>query len=144
MSEEDKKIVTSSELKNWLSGVLDFQPADWVPDAGQWVKILDKINSLDDTPPQPKVQTRPAFIEQPQQQPPQQQRPRNPRPQAPLDGNNTKLPPPKPRAPDQMVVQQSGPSSITGEGDTKVTNTGTTYKTGTIDTSDGEYTSQFK
>lgn len=54
--------ITVSELKQWLSGVEDMQPADWIPNAEQWKKIRAKIAQLSEevdeiAPATPTIQT---------------------------------------------------------------------------------------
>lgn len=45
---KEQEFITISEFKQWLSGVEDMQPDDWVPDSGQWAKIRAKIECLAD------------------------------------------------------------------------------------------------
>jgi hypothetical protein len=42
---------TFNEFKNWLEGVIDMQenPTDWSPSRVQWIKILEKINSIEES-----------------------------------------------------------------------------------------------
>lgn len=43
-------VVTPAELKQWLNGILEFQPAEFAPTPGQWAVIRDKIFALEDFP----------------------------------------------------------------------------------------------
>lgn len=45
---KEQEFISISEFKQWLSGVEDMQPDDWVPDSIQWAKIRAKIESLAD------------------------------------------------------------------------------------------------
>jgi len=38
--------ITVKEFKMWLEGVIEMQDEDWIPDARQWKKILDKIYEI--------------------------------------------------------------------------------------------------
>jgi hypothetical protein len=140
---EDKK-VSVSEFKNWLDGVLDFQPEDWVPDRGQWEKILNKIKQLDENTSQP---ARAAPV------PAAPKGPRNPRPVPPLNVGKAEmdatveLPDIVPERQNRQVVtvQQNGPPKIVdaGDGGAKIIDTGQIHKTGNINTRDGNYTSDW-
>jgi hypothetical protein len=47
MSEEAKQvIITVKEFRMWLEGVEEMQAEGWVPDARQWQRIRDKINTI--------------------------------------------------------------------------------------------------
>lgn len=48
MSKVKKKnnVMTPSELKSWLNGILEFQTKDWVPDKAQWETIRERIFNL--------------------------------------------------------------------------------------------------
>lgn len=51
MTIKKKKNLTKTstrELKYWLSGILEFQPVDWIPSKEQWKTIREKIFSLED------------------------------------------------------------------------------------------------
>lgn len=37
---------TVAEFKAWLTGIMEFQPKDWCPNAAQWKAIQDRINNL--------------------------------------------------------------------------------------------------
>lgn len=37
---------TVAEFKAWLTGIMEFQPKDWCPDAAQWKAIQDRISNL--------------------------------------------------------------------------------------------------
>lgn len=41
--------ISVREFRAWLSGVEEMQPDGWSPDAGQWKKIREKINTLADS-----------------------------------------------------------------------------------------------
>jgi hypothetical protein len=40
--------ITVKEFKMWLAGVIEMQDDDWIPDARQWQKVLDKIFDIAD------------------------------------------------------------------------------------------------
>ncbi len=40
--------ISVAEFKQWLSGVEDMQPGDWIPNSEQWKKIRAKIAQLSD------------------------------------------------------------------------------------------------
>jgi len=154
---EDKKGVSVTDFKNWLSGVLDFQPEDWTPNAEQWKKILDKIEQLDET----QHQHAPEVITQAQQ--PQRKRPHGPileegksvgktsggtAPSNPVEnvinGPSVKLPDLPEKQKHVRVEKAGAPSIVEDEGTGKrVISTGEVHKMGTIDTSDGTYKSSF-
>lgn len=46
-----KKTTTAQELKAWLQGIQEFQPADWTPNKAQWDAIRDRIMSLPEIVP---------------------------------------------------------------------------------------------
>jgi hypothetical protein len=135
--------VSVNEFKNWLDGVLDFQPDDWVPDAEQWEKILNKINQLDDTEKQVTV-SQPMPEKQPPAQGLGQQQPktRNPRPQGPLSVNpeeKVALPDIKPKKKHVEVRRQAAPQ-VDESGRVQ---TGDVHVMGDINTRDEEYESTF-
>jgi len=143
----DKKTVSVSEFKNWLTGVLDFQPEDWVPDSGQWEKILNKIMQLDersgvpDNRPVAPVEAAPVISTPQTKQAPAA---RNPRPVGPMDQQPAvPLPEVKPREKHVTVQKSSSPQVIEGQDGNRVIDTGTVHKMGNIDTSDKDYTSSF-
>ena len=45
--------ITIKDFKMWLEGVEEMQASDWVPDARQWQRIREKINSIEDIAPAP-------------------------------------------------------------------------------------------
>ena len=140
---DNEKSVSLNEFKSCLSGVLDFQPEGWVPDDGQWTKILDKINQLNDTTSIMAPPVSPAKgIESAVSTQPESRKPKNPRPHPPLSNDKVKLPPLPERKPDQLVVQSQGRQQLGDDG--KTIDTGKLYKTNVIDTADGTYDSQFK
>ena len=148
MSDETR--VSVREFKNWLSGVLDFQPDDWVPNAEQWGKIRNKIDQLDETVDinqQPVQATQPVQAEMTQPSV-GQPAPRNPRAHGPtlLDKQApVKLPDETPPKPKQVTVKKTGqPQVIKGEGGGRVIDTGVVHEMGVIDTSETEYESSFK
>lgn len=63
-SNKTAKTLTVSQLKAWLRGIQEFQPADWTPSKEQWQAIRDKIMNLDETE-LAQVQT---YVEEPEQQ----------------------------------------------------------------------------
>lgn len=139
MSDETK--VTVSEFKNWLSGVLDFQPDDWVPNAEQWEKIHNKINQLDDE----LIQVKAPRVDTGR---PNQSATRHPRPAGPavpgMDGPAVQLPEPPPKEKHVNVKQTSPPKIITGEdGTERVLDTGKVHEMGVIDTREKDYESSF-
>lgn len=46
MTEEKTKTISLKEFKMWLEGVEEMQADGWVPDARQWQRIRDKIDSI--------------------------------------------------------------------------------------------------
>lgn len=46
-----KKGTSAKEIKAWLRGIQEFQPADWTPSVEQWNAIREKIYSLDEVAP---------------------------------------------------------------------------------------------
>jgi hypothetical protein len=42
-----EKKTSHRDFLNWLEGVKDMQPEDWVPDADQWKRIQEKIDLVD-------------------------------------------------------------------------------------------------
>lgn len=46
-SSTDKKL-TVTELKFWLSGILEFQTNEWIPNKNQWETIKNKIFELEE------------------------------------------------------------------------------------------------
>jgi hypothetical protein len=148
-----KKMISVSDFKNWLSGIREFQPEDWVPNLDQWNKILGKIEDIEESVSAPQVSSAEINPEvgsyyspsaKPQKNPQGAARPVRTRPQAPLDsGGAVKLPDnPVKVVPKQVTVEKVGVPTRDVEG--KVLNTGDVYKTGVIDTSKGDYESQFK
>lgn len=134
------KEITVSYLKSWLSGVLDFQDDDWVPNKEQWEKILGKIFMLTEEPQK----------ELPVAPPTKQNSPTT----APVksvpsgksinidDGERVDLPSAPPKPPRQVrVKQQSAPSKNESDG---TINTGQVVETGNIDTSKSGYRSSFE
>lgn len=47
--------ITVKEFRYWLEGVIEMQDEDWIPDARQWNKILEKIYEISDE--QPKLRS---------------------------------------------------------------------------------------
>ena len=76
-------VVTPAELKQWLNGILEFQPDEFAPTPGQWAVIRDKIFALEDFPaslgPQHAqtfhYQNGPQVVQSPQAQQPYVARP---------------------------------------------------------------------
>lgn len=139
---DSKKTVSVSEFKNWLTGVLDFQPDNWTPNLEQWKKILDKIQSLEElsAPETKQVDVKP--VTQPKTRPVGpiiEKKEAGVEPS--LTDQKVKLPdlPPKER----HVTVEKRPPSVIGDGKEKVIDTGEVHKMGTIDTTDGQYRSTF-
>lgn len=44
-------IVTLTEFKAWLTGVIEMQDDDWCPSPAQWIKIRDRIDALAEPEP---------------------------------------------------------------------------------------------
>lgn len=42
----DAQHITLNEFKFWLEGVEEMQPENWTPDARQWARIREKINTI--------------------------------------------------------------------------------------------------
>lgn len=69
-----KKVVSKTskkqsikEFKAWLSGISEFQPNDWCPNAEQWSLIKEKIANLqDEVYVAPREREEPAHSNQPQ------------------------------------------------------------------------------
>lgn len=144
-----EKKVSVNEFKNWLDGVLDFQPDDWVPNAEQWKKIRDKIDQLEDAPPQVASNAQqPAMgVSEPE---PVHNKPaaRNPRPSGPLSidmDQKVKLPDTPPVTKQKhLITQKTGEARVIDSGSgQKIIDTGVTHKMENIDTSDGNYKSSF-
>lgn len=62
------KTVSTSEIKQWLRGILEFQPAEFTPTAQQWAVIRDKIFALDETVPEYTASFEAQHRQTPQQQ----------------------------------------------------------------------------
>ena len=118
----DEKKISMKEFRMWLQGVEEMQADDWVPDARQWQRIREKIDSVDDG--QPVVQT-PAVSAPVQQQPAQTFAP--PLPAVPA--GPSMMPPPSRMA-------QGPASGPFAKGNTPV-------RTPDIDSSSGKYESSF-
>lgn len=71
---EDKKI-TVKEFKMWLEGVEEMQPEGWLPDARQWSRIREKINSIEETVAQQQAPQQSFALPPVPQQPIQRQTP---------------------------------------------------------------------
>lgn len=160
MSEE--KAVTVQELKNWLEGVLDFQEEGWAPNTDQWEKIKKKIFNLEESPkyawdgdvqmPPERVEPKPKAQEKPKganpskvignelsdipitkvQENPDIDRPLNPKKLPPVSNKTQRL-----------SVDQNQSPTIEEMGEGRVVHSGKRITTGNIDTSDGEYHSDF-
>lgn len=139
----DEKRVSVSEFKNWLSGVLDFQPDDWVPNEQQWAKIRNKIDQLDDTPTVVSRPTSVASIPNTRATPVQSEKSSVPIPD--LDQPPVKLPDAARKKQQHVRVKQSSsPRVIEGEdGSEKIFDTGKMHEMGVIDTSEKTYESSF-
>jgi hypothetical protein len=48
----DNKMISIREFKMWLQGVEEMQDANWIPNATQWAKIREKINTIADVAPE--------------------------------------------------------------------------------------------
>lgn len=150
---DDKITVSVNEFKNWLEGVLDMMPKDWVPDAEQWGKVRNKIDQLDDSPVievVPVVEPVPAKVKLDAAAVPQAPAAiqKNPRPAGPNIDMEQKVklpdPPEQPARRKHVQVQKTRPAKVIDAGDGKtVIDTGTVHKMGEIDTSDGNYKTSF-
>jgi len=100
---EDKKI-TVKEFKMWLQGVEEMQPEDWTPDARQWARIREKINSIEESVGQQPVATQPL-----------QPMPTNPvpRPLPAVPAGPSMMPPPQAARPAQLSGPFANPESPT-------------------------------
>lgn len=63
--------ITINDFRMWLEGVEEMQSENWVPDARQWQRIREKIDSIEDTPVQapPRIPSGPiprsaAFVQE--------------------------------------------------------------------------------
>jgi hypothetical protein len=145
----EKTTVSVNEFKNWLDGVLDFQPEGWSPNAEQWEKIKNKIDQLEDTvverQPAPAAPAQQQPRANPNQQPVAQKKPRPEGPLTNLDMDETVKLPDKPIQRKRHVHTQktSDPKVVDSGNGRKVIDTGTVHKMGEIDTSDGNYESSF-
>ena len=150
MNDEETKVpvrVSVNEFKNWLSGVLDFQPDDWVPNAVQWEKIRNKIEQLEETKVEVmQVNSEPAPVNGPPGAGPRHPRPVGPHAQVDnLNQPAVQLPDPPKKKPSPITVKKTGnPQVIEGEGGTRIVDTGVVHELGMIDTSETEYESSFK
>lgn len=126
MSDEN---ISLSDFRSWLQGVEDMQADDWVPNSIQWKKIRQKINQIEEV----EIPSRVA----PQYTAPQQFVP------------PPSYPVPRPMA-EMPVMVPPGPSALEVPGGPRVStfvppqiprldNT----KTPDIDTSNGQYTTNF-
>lgn len=50
IEEAQTRRITINDFRMWLEGVEEMQSEDWVPDARQWQRIREKIDSIEDTP----------------------------------------------------------------------------------------------
>lgn len=46
----DNTKITIKEFRMWLQGVEEMQDPAWVPNPTQWLRIREKINTIDDEP----------------------------------------------------------------------------------------------
>lgn len=53
--------ISLTDFKSWLQGVEDMQENGWVPNAAQWNKIREKIDSIEASTTQPTVPGGPVF-----------------------------------------------------------------------------------
>lgn len=136
---EDKqnKQITVKEFKMWLQGVEEMQDDDWTPTAVQWKRIREKINQIADTAPAPTPVTYRGPAEAPAMPFPAP----GAAPPMPPSGmsaapSSLQLPPNMPAAPRTAVTPGGLPVSLASQPGAKV-------KTPDIDTSNGNYNSQF-
>lgn len=120
MSDEQK--ISMKDFRMWLQGVEEMQPEDWVPDARQWARIREKIDSVDDGPvsvsPTSKPQSYPAYA--------------NHQPTPPAVPSGPSMMPPAPRA-------SASPQTLNGP----FANGSIPVRTPDVDTSGGKYESSF-
>lgn len=64
MATKRKKKITYSQFLSWLEGVEDMQESEWSPDATQWKRIRDKLDSVipDEVEIEVVSNVRPNFI----------------------------------------------------------------------------------
>ena len=125
---------TYEEFMAWLEGVESMQDADWVPNDSQWKTIREM---LDNIKIEPQIITKEVPVQQapaPMYYPPIET--------LPAPAVNT--PPPQPPATstfEPSPQKRQMPSGITGKGGVPAANS--TKRSEVLDTSDGNYTSEF-
>ena len=122
-----QKEVTLAEFKAWLEGVEELQDRNWVPDLKQWKLIRNKIKKISDTAPVAPISNTEVPLLQPQTQTPTASALGIP--PAPISGGVGGIP---------VNAEIIGPSP-----DAQAMLTGETRKTPDIDTSTGQYASDF-
>lgn len=138
MSTEQKQKVTISEFKSWLRGIRDMLGDEWVPNADQWKRICEKIDSLQEHPntvPAQPQQTR-VVVTSYDQTPPHSQTV----PAHPAGPSSLNLPPSPPQP--RVVSSPGGVPVLTGPIATNNT-LNNPVKTPSIDTTNGKYDSAF-
>lgn len=63
------KTINAKEMKAWLRGVQEFQPAGWTPSAEQWATIRDRIFLLEEVESSELVNGPQSYSEQHHYQP---------------------------------------------------------------------------
>lgn len=113
--------ISVKEFKMWLQGVEEMQTEDWIPDARQWVKIREKIDQIAD------MQTTQTAIPDNQT-----------RVARPLYNNDSPV-----EIPPQFTIPipQMPPTGLSGV--PLATSESMKVTTPNIDTSNGQYKSQF-
>lgn len=56
MTQQIEKGITIKEFKMWLEGVEEMQPEGWTPDARQWKRIREKLETIEEAVPVAQVQ----------------------------------------------------------------------------------------
>lgn len=132
----DKKI-TVSEFRFWLQGVEEMQPEGWTPDSRQWAKIREKIDQITEAeqPARPPLQY-PQGVREARPAPTQGANvpPSIP---VPVGPSNLQSQPQIPRGPKTATTRTGLPVSLSS-GPQQMP-----LRTPDIDTSSGDYDSQF-
>ena len=143
--EKAKLPISTKEFKMWLQGVEEMQTEEWVPDARQWKLIRAKIELIENTPAVPAV-----YRDNPRATgglPPGAELvfpPMNTAAPAPRGAGAVPLPSGlhvaagAPAAPRNVTTPSGVPVSMESTGRPNVP-----VKTPDVDTSDGNYNSQF-
>lgn len=127
--------LTVKEFRMWLCGVEEMQADDWVPSAGQWQKIREKIDLLKDGPDAPSIDYSAnaitAWVP--------------PYPSTPIsDINSLPAVPAGPSTiPNTTSIAPRAPASPVHLAGPFATDTSSRVQTPNIDSSDGQYKSSF-